>query len=129
MGEIRDMMGTFELYQPMELDGALDLLRRHGSDAWVLSGGLDSFGWLKDRAKSTPVVVDLGGIEELRGIQVSDSGIRIGGLTSVWDVAAHPEIATRFPVLARAADSVATPQIRTQGTIGGNVAQDTRCWY
>ncbi|MEX1258486.1 MAG: xanthine dehydrogenase family protein subunit M [Gemmatimonadota bacterium] len=129
MGEIRDMMGTFELYQPMELDGALDLLRRHGSDAWVLGGGLDTFGWLKDRAKSTPVVVDLGGIAELRGIQVNEDGVRIGGLTSVWDVATHPDIATRFPVLARSAESVATPQIRTQGTIGGNVAQDTRCWY
>jgi xanthine dehydrogenase YagS FAD-binding subunit len=129
MGEIRDMMGTFELYQPMELDGALDLLRRHGSDAWVLSGGLDTFGWLKDRAKSTPVVVDIGGIAELRGITANENGVRIGGMSSVWDIATHPDIVTRFPVLARAAESVATPQIRTQGTIAGNVAQDTRCWY
>lgn len=129
MGEIRDMMGTFELYQPMELGGALDLLRRHGSDAWVLSGGMDTFDWLKDRAKAPRVVVDLGAIEELRGVQATEDGVRIGALTSVWDVANHPEVASRFPVLARAADKVATPQIRTQGTIGGNVSQDTRCWY
>jgi xanthine dehydrogenase YagS FAD-binding subunit len=129
MGEIRDMMGTFELYQPMELGGALDLLRRHGSEAWVLSGGMDTFDWLKDRAKAPKFVVDLGAISELKGIEATGSGIRIGAMTSVWDVANHPEIATNYPVLARAADKVATPQIRTQGTIGGNVAQDTRCWY
>ena len=52
MAEIRDMMGAFELYQPTELDGALELLRSHGPDAWILSGGLDTFDWLKDRAKS-----------------------------------------------------------------------------
>jgi xanthine dehydrogenase YagS FAD-binding subunit len=129
MGEIRDMMGTFELYQPMELGGALDLLRRHGSDAWVLSGGLDSFDWLKDRTKSPTVVVDIGAIEELRGIQATADGIRIGAMTSLSEVIAHPEVSTRFPVLVRAAGRVATPQIRHQGTIGGNVSQDTRCWY
>ncbi len=129
MGEIRDMMGTFELYQPMELGGALDLLRRHGSDAWILSGGMDTFDWLKDRAKSPKVVIDLGAIDELRGIESTADGLRIGAMTSVWDVAHHGEIATNFPILSRAADKVATPQIRTQGTIGGNVSQDTRCWY
>jgi len=129
MGEIRDMMGTFEFYQPMELSGALDLMRRHGSDAWVLSGGMDTFDWLKDRAKAPRYVIDLGAIDELKGIESTSDGIRIGAMTSVWDVAQHSEIATNFPILAQSADKVATPQIRTQGTIGGNVAQDTRCWY
>ena len=129
MGEIRDMMGTFELYQPMELDGALDLLRSHGSDAWILSGGLDTFDWLKDRAKSPGVVVDVGGIEELRGVEASGDGIRIGAMTSLDEVVKHPEVSARFPMLANAAERVATPQIRHQGTLGGNVSQDTRCWY
>ena len=129
MGEIRDMMGTFELYQPMELDGALDLLRSHGSDAWILSGGLDTFDWLKDRAKSPGVVVDVGGIEELRGVEASGDGIRIGAMTSLDDVVKHPEVSARFPMLANAAERVATPQIRHQGTLGGNLSQDTRCWY
>ena len=129
MGEIRDMMGNFELYQPMELGGALDLLRSHGSSAWVLSGGMDTFDWLKDRAKRPSVVVDLGAVEELRGIEVNGDGVRIGAMTSLTDVAAHPEVASRFPILAQSADKVATPQIRNQGTMGGNLAQDTRCWY
>ena len=129
MSEIRDMMATFDYYQPMELEGALDLLRTHGSRAWVLSGGMDTFDWLKDRAKAPAVVVDLSAIDELRGIEVSDEGVRIGAMTTLAQVAAHPEVASRFPLLARAADHVATPQIRNQGTLGGNVAQDTRCWY
>jgi len=129
MGEIRDMMGTFELYQPMELSGALDLLRSHGSDAWILSGGLDTFDWLKDRTKSPRVVVDVGGIEELRGIEVSGDGIRIGAMTRLQEVVSHPEINERYSILATAAGRVATPQIRHQGTLGGNVSQDTRCWY
>ena len=129
MGEIRDMMGTFELYQPMELDGALDLLRSHGSDAWILSGGLDTFDWLKDRAKSPSVVVDVGGITELQGIEVNGDGMRIGAMTRLQELVSHPEVNARDPILANAAGRVATPQIRHQGTLGGNVAQDTRCWY
>ena len=129
MGEIRDMMGTFELYQPMELSGALDLLGSHGSDAWILSGGLDTFDWLKDRAKSPSVVVDVGGIEELQGIEVNGDGIRIGAMARLDEVVKHPELNARYPMLVEAAGRVATPQIRHQGTMGGNVAQDTRCWY
>jgi xanthine dehydrogenase YagS FAD-binding subunit len=129
MGEIRDMMGNFELYQPMELGGALDLLRQHGSSAWVLSGGMDTFDWLKDRAKRPEVVVDLGAVEELKGIEANGDGIRIGAMANLTEVSDHPEIASRFPLLARSAGKVATPQIRNQGTMGGNVAQDTRCWY
>lgn len=129
MGEIRDMMETFELYQPMELSGALDLLRRHGNDAWVFSGGMDTFDWLKDRTKNPPVVVDVGGIQELHGVEATADGIRIGAMTTLAQVVAHSEVNARFPLLAHAANRVATPQIRHQGTIGGNVSQDARCWY
>jgi xanthine dehydrogenase YagS FAD-binding subunit len=123
------MMSPFELYQPMELAGALDLLRRHGSSAWVLSGGMDTFDWLKDRAKAPTVVVDIGRIPELTGIQADANGVRIGAMTSLTQIETHPEIVSRFPVLVQAAAKVATPQIRNQGTLGGNIAQDTRCWY
>ena len=115
MAEIRDMMSTFELFQPMELGGALDLLRQHGSDAWILSGGLDTFDWLKDRAKSPSVVVDIAGIGELDGVEVTGDGIRIGAMTSLTDVSTHSEVQTRFPLLAQAAGRVATPQIPKPG--------------
>ncbi|MQA92238.1 MAG: xanthine dehydrogenase family protein subunit M [Gemmatimonas sp.] len=130
MSNIRDMMRSFELFQPTELEGALTLLREYGSDAWVLSGGMDTFDWLKDRAKQPRVVVDLGGLEELRGIsEGDDGGLLIGARTTITEVATHPEVIRRYRLLAEAADMVATPQIRNQGTLGGNLAQDTRCWY
>jgi len=98
---INDMMGTFELYQPTDLAGATDLLRRHGADAWVLSGGMDTFDWLKDRAKSPRVIVDVGGIEGLRGVSATPQGLRIGALTSLTDMAEAPEIVSRYPLLGR----------------------------
>ena len=129
MAVIRDVIPQLELFQPTSADDALALLAEHGSDAWVYAGGLDTLDWFKDRVKRPKVVVDIGGIGELNGVEVTGDGIRIGAMTSLTDVSTHSEIQTRFPLLAQAAGRVATPQIRNQGTIGGNVSQDTRCWY
>jgi len=122
-------MPTFQLYQPTSVTDAQKLLERHGSDALVLAGGLDSMDWLKDRIKKPRVIVDLGGIEELRGIRETSDGLRIGAMTTLTEVAQNPFIQQNYRVLAQAAEVVASPQIRNQGTIGGNVSQDTRCWY
>jgi len=129
MAVIRDVMPAFELFQPASIDDALALLDRYGSEAWVLAGGLDSFDWLKDRAKRTNVVVDLSQIQELRGIREADGGLEIGAMTTLTEVARHPGVRERYGLLMEAADLVASPQIRNQGTLGGNVSQDTRCWY
>jgi len=129
MAIIRDMIPAFDLFQPASLDEASDLLRRHGSDAWVLAGGQDSFDWFKDRIKRPAVVVDLGGIDELRGVRDEAGGLEIGAMTPLAEVVRDPRIAEAYPLLATAARHVATPQIRNQGTLGGNVAQDMRCWY
>ena len=129
MAVIRDVMPAFELFQPASVDEALALLDRHGSAAWILAGGLDSFDWLKDRAKRAAVVIDLSQIEGLRGIREVDGGLEIGAMTTLTDVGRHPVVRERFGVLMEAADLVASPQIRNQGTLGGNVSQDTRCWY
>ena len=133
MAVIRDVMAAFELFQPASVADAQKLLEQHGPDAWVLAGGLDSFDWLKDRIKKPKVVVDLSGIGELRGIRSSGSnssdGIEIGAMTTLTEVVNHPLIKQKYDLLAQAAELVASPQIRNQGTIGGNVSQDTRCWY
>jgi xanthine dehydrogenase YagS FAD-binding subunit len=130
MPNIHDMMRSFELLQPVDLQDALALLRQHDSDAWVLSGGMDSFDWFKDRAKQPRVIVDVGGISELKGVrETAENGLEIGAGTTLTDVIEHPEVIRRYPLLAAAAGRVATPQIRNQGTLGGNLAQDTRCWY
>jgi xanthine dehydrogenase YagS FAD-binding subunit len=129
MALIRDVMPAFELVQPGSAADAQRLLQQNGSDAWVLADGLGTFDWLKDRIKRPKTVVDLSGVAELRGIRVTNSGIEIGAMTTLTEVAQHPIIREKYGVLADAASLVASPQIRNQATIGGNVSQDTRCWY
>ncbi len=129
MAVIRDMIPAFELFQPTSVDDALSLLAQHGDDTWVLAGGLDSFDWFKDRIKRPKVVVELSGVEELKGIRSTEDGVEIGAMTTLTEVATNSEILASYGLLATAASQVATPQIRNQGTLGGNVSQDTRCWY
>jgi len=129
MAVIRDVMPAFELFQPNTTADALNLLQQHGEDAWVMAGGLDSFDWLKDRIKKPKVVVDLSGIEELKGVRTTGDGIEIGAMTTLTQVVTHPIIRQKYRLLADGAELAASPQIRNQGTIGGNVSQDARCWY
>jgi xanthine dehydrogenase YagS FAD-binding subunit len=129
MAVIRDVMPAFELLQPNSLAEAQDILAQQAGDAWVLAGGLDSFDWLKDRIRKPKAVVDLSGIEELKGIRTTNDGIEIGAMTTLTEVVQHPLIREKYSLLSEAASVVASPQIRNQGTIGGNVSQDTRCWY
>src|SRR5438093_27817 len=109
MGVIRDVMPVFELYQPASVDDAIRLLDRHGADAWVLAGGLDSMDWLKDRLKKPKGVVDLSQIKELHGIKEADGGLEIGAMTSLIDI-------TRMNVLAQNELLVA---IRIPATMAG----------
>jgi xanthine dehydrogenase YagS FAD-binding subunit len=121
-------MPAFELFQPTSIADTVGLLQRH-EGAWVMAGGLDSFDWLKDRIKRPSVVVDLTSVTELRGIKEADGGLEIMANTSLTEITRHQSVRDRFPLLAEAAGIVASPQIRNQGSIGGNVGQDTRCHY
>jgi xanthine dehydrogenase YagS FAD-binding subunit len=129
MAVIRDVMPAFQLYQPSSAADAQKLLEQNGQDALVLAGGLDSMDWLKDRIKKPKVVIDLSGVEVMKGIHETTDGVEIGAMTTLSGVAENPTVRQKYSVLAQAADLVASPQIRNQGTIGGNVSQDTRCWY
>jgi len=129
MAVIRDVMPAFELFQPTSIEDAQAVLNRYGAEAWVLAGGLDSLDWLKDRIKRPQAVVDLGGIAALRGIREREGGLEIGAMTTLTEVVRHPVIRERYSILLEAAEAAASPQIRNQGTVGGNVSQDTRCWY
>jgi xanthine dehydrogenase YagS FAD-binding subunit len=122
-------MPAFDLLQPGSAADAQKLLQQHGDEAWVMAGGLDSFDWLKDRIKKPKVLVDLSGIDELKGIRSTSDGIEIGAMTTLTEIANHPEIKAKYGVLTQAVEVVASPQIRNQGTLGGNVSQDARCWY
>ncbi len=126
----KDMMPSFELFQPDTVEGAVDLLARYGDESWALAGGNDSFDWFKDRVKRPRYVVDLGGIGELRGVrEMSDGGVEIGAMTTLTELQGNELIRERYALLADAAGHVASPQIRNTGTLGGNVSQDCRCWY
>jgi xanthine dehydrogenase YagS FAD-binding subunit len=129
MAVIRDVIPAFELFQPTTVDDALALQSRHGAKAWVLAGGLDSFDWFKDRIKRPEVVIDLSQVKELRGIRAVGDGLEIGAMTTLTEVVRHPMVREKYGILPNAAEAAASPQIRNQGTIGGNVSQDARCWY
>jgi xanthine dehydrogenase YagS FAD-binding subunit len=134
---LRDMMPQFDLYQPDTLEAALDLAERLGENGWLVGGGQDSFDWLKNRTKSTPAVIDLSGIATLKGVSSGPDvtkrfgvdGVLIGALTTLTEVETHPLLREQYGLLCQAAGRVASPQIRNAGTLGGNVSQDTRCWY
>ena len=129
MAIIRDMIPAFELFQPATVEDALDRLAEYGEQAWVLAGGLDSYDWFKDRIKRPEAVIDLGGIEELKGIREGQDGLEIGAMATLTEIVRHERVRAEYKILADAAEHVATPQIRNQGTLGGNISQDTRCWY
>ncbi|HEX6261145.1 MAG TPA: xanthine dehydrogenase family protein subunit M [Woeseiaceae bacterium] len=124
-----DVMPDVQLYQPVELDDALNLIHRHRGDGWLLGGGQDTYGWLKDRAKHPQAMIDLNGIDELRGIRETADGIEIGAVTTLVEVIEDAGIRRDFSLLSQAAARVASPQIRNVGTLGGNLVQDARCWY
>ena len=124
-----DVMPNMELYQPVQVEDALEIASRFADRGWLVGGGQDTYGWLKDRAKEVDALIDLSGIESLRGVRETDDGIEIGALTTLTEVINNEIIQQRYSLLADAAGQVASPQIRNIGTIGGNVSQDVRCWY
>tara|TARA_B100001996_G_scaffold127473_1_gene96705 strand:+ start:578 stop:1567 length:990 start_codon:yes stop_codon:yes gene_type:complete len=124
-----DVMHNFEMYQPDNVDEAINLLSDFKKDAWVIAGGKDSLDWFKDRVKTPKVVVDVSGIADMVGVKKKGDGFWIGSMTTLTDIENDPLITSNFPGLATAAGKVASPQIRNVGTIGGNVCQDTRCHY
>jgi xanthine dehydrogenase YagS FAD-binding subunit len=129
MAIIRDIMPAFELFQPANTDDAVALLSKYGKDAWPMAGGLDTFDWLKDRIKRPKVVVDLSQVKELSGVRPWNGGLEIGAMTTLTEVVRHPDVRQKFSILSTGAENAASPQIRNQGTLGGNISQDARCWY
>lgn len=125
-----DMIQPLQHIDARSVDHAIELLQQYGSRATVIAGATDEINWLKNRQRAPEVLVDIKDIDGLDGIsRQGGGGARIGALTSVTDVAESNLLGNRFGVVAEAAAAVATPQIRNQGTIGGNLAQDSRCWY
>lgn len=101
---------------------ALEMLARHGDQAKVLSGGQSLMPALNLRLSAPELLVDIGAIDELRGIGVANGVLRIGALTRHVDVLKSAEIVRHAPLLTEAIAHVAHPAIRNKGTFGGSLA-------
>ena len=122
------MLPSFSYARPKNLSDALRQLAAPG--ARVQAGGTDLLGCLRDGVFGADTVVSLSGVPDLRGIRRAlDGGLVIGAMTTLAEVAAHPDIVERYPTLAQGAAAAASPQLRNEGTVGGNICQRPRCWY
>jgi xanthine dehydrogenase YagS FAD-binding subunit len=99
-------------------------------DSRVMAGGTDLLGCLRDGVLGADKIVSITRVDELQGIKgTPDGGLRMGALTTIAEISENPIIMKRYPGLAEAASNVGSPQLRNQGTIGGNLCQKPRCWY
>ncbi len=120
----------FELVRPRTLEGALEALRSKPGGAKILAGGTDLLANLKKGLGAPERIVSLRGIEELRTVREGPQGeLTLGAGVTLAALSAHPLVKSRYPALAEAAALVASPQIRTTATLGGNLCLDTRCVF
>ena len=122
------LMPNFTYLRVKSLKEAVGQLSSKG--ARIHAGGTDLLGCLRDDIFDAEKLVSIGQLKALRGIsQASDGGLRIGALTTIAEIENNKIIQERCSALAQAASEVASPQLRNQGTIGGNLCQKPRCWY
>lgn len=125
-------MKAFTNANPRDLPHALTLIQQaqsSGQHAAIAGGGSDLLGMIKERIETPDVVVNLKSVKGLDQVASEKSGLKIGGLTTLDTITRHQTIRRQYAVLAEAAESVATPQIRNVGTLAGNVTQRPWCWY
>ena len=123
-------MDKFNYVNATSLKQVTSLLSDSGwGEVMLIAGGTDLLSELKEYIETPKTLINLKTLPDIEGISEDASGVTIGALTTVADIAMHPSIQQHYTVLAQAAASVATPQIRNVGTIGGNLCQRPRCWY
>ncbi len=112
---------SFKYYRPTSIEEVLELLDKYGSDARLLAGGTDLLVSLKKREFCPKYIIDLKGINGIKGIETRDDGVYIGALTRLSDIERNNVVRTRYTALYEAVWSMASPQIRNKATIGGNL--------
>jgi xanthine dehydrogenase YagS FAD-binding subunit len=123
-------MEKFSYINATSLEQVTSLLSESGwGEVMLIAGGTDILGEIKEYVESPKTLINLKTLPGMDGIEADASGLKIGALTTIDDIARHPTIQHHYTVLAQAAVSVATPQIRNVGTVGGNLCQRPRCWY
>ena len=122
-------MINFKIAEPQTIDQVTSLTIDKKDKYKLMAGGTDLLAEIKDEIIEPEVVVDLKYIPDLSYIKKEKDGVRIGALTSLARLAEDPLIKNEYSGLHEAANSVATPQLRNMGTVGGNLCQRPRCWY
>ena len=123
-------MDKFSYVNATSLKQVTTLLSDSGwGEVMMIAGGTDLLAELKEHIETPKTLINLKTLPGMDSISVDASGLKIGALTTVAEIAKHPTIQQHYTVLAQAAASVATPQIRNMGTLGGNLCQRPRCWY
>jgi xanthine dehydrogenase YagS FAD-binding subunit len=122
------MLPNFTYVRPSSVREAVKHLSSDG--ARLHAGGTDLLGCLHDHVFGAAKLVSISKIRAHRGIsRTAEGGLRIGALTTIAEVAEDPTVKALYPGLTQGASEVASPQLRNQGTIGGNLCQKPRCWY
>ena len=124
-------MKSFRHINAFSIAEAVTYLEEYAGRARIVAGGTDILGILKDQILPTypEALINIKTIPGLDYITQDSSGLKIGALVKLDALACSPLVQGKYKMLAEAAQSFATPQIRNMGTIAGNLGQDTRCWY
>jgi xanthine dehydrogenase YagS FAD-binding subunit len=119
----------FAFVEPTSLGEVIQQLTSGQGQARLIAGGSDLLGEIKDDVASYDRLVSLASVEELHHIHEEGGELRLGALVTVVQLEYEPRLRGAYGILAEAARSVATPEIRHQGTLGGNLCQRPRCFY
>lgn len=122
-------MRAFEYVTAKNKVQAVTLLSSTWGRTEILAGGTDLLALMKDDVVAPRRLINIKDIKDLRGTSASTAGMRIGALTTLEELANNANLKDNYPALAEAIIEVASPQIRNQATVGGNLCQRPRCWY
>ena len=128
-------MKAFELHDASSVQDAVGLLTKLGPTAKVLGGGTDLVGgimkdWVQGKGMPLPEhLIDLTTVKDLSGINAAANPITIGATTILSDIIDNKDLQQKLPLLTEASKSIASPDIRNMGTLGGNINQRPRCWF
>ena len=122
-------MRAFDYVSPTTTRQAASLLSSTWGNTEILAGGTDLLALMKEDVVTPKRLVNIKEIADLRGVKSDSSGLRIGSLTTLVEVAEDAGVRQKYPALADAVGEAASPQIRNMATIGGNLCQRPRCWY
>ena len=123
-----EALPQFDLVRPRTLAELIEARAAHPAGR-LLGGGTDLIVNIRRGIVAPPVLIDINGVAELRDIKADERNLEIGAAVTLSELAAYPGVAQHYPVVAQAAGHIAGPTHRNMGTVGGNIALDTRCIY